>query len=95
MQLVMIVGKQRFHSWGKCTIASLVPRLFFRMQREKIVWSTAYSIYIQSTTMMALQLYCFMRVMSHTAINGNQSAMQKTKPGRTREQTSEGMPGLL
>ena len=67
----------------------------------KIVWSTAYSIFVPSLTMVALQSDYFMQVKSRTAINGDQrrlggqSVMQKTKPGRTREQTSEGMPGLL
>jgi len=49
---------------------------------------------------VVLQSDCFMKMMSRTAINGDQitpgswSITQETKPDRTREQTSKGMPGL-
>ena len=53
-----------------------------------------------SATMVALQSHCFMRMTSRTAITNFKKARwlkrhQETKPGRTRERTSEGMPGLL
>ena len=35
-------------------------------------WSTAYRIFVPSATFVALQLDCFMRRMSRTAIDGNQ-----------------------
>ena len=69
---------------------SLVPRLFFARGGEKIVWSTAYSIFVPCITMVALQSDCFMRTTSRTPMDDDQrrldgwSTMQETKPGRTR-----------
>ena len=59
----------------------------------------AYSIYIPSATKVAFQSNCFMAswMISCTAILkklGGWSDMQESKAGRTREWTSEGMPGL-
>ena len=67
----------------------------FRTQRGKIAWSTACSIFVPCTTMVALQSDCFMRMMSRTAMDRDQkwlsswSAMQETKPGRTRAQPAK------
>ena len=63
----------------------------FHMRTGKRVLSTAYSIFLPSATMVALQSDCFMWMTSRTAINGDQwtlgtwSTTQETKPGRTRE----------
>ena len=77
----------------------LMLRLFFGIWREKKVWSMAYSVFDPSA-MVVRQSHCFMRMTSHTAITNFKKARrlkcyQETKPGRTRERTSEGMPGLL
>ena len=50
--------------------------------------------------MVALQSQCFMWMTSRTTITNFKKARrlkryQETKPGGTRERTSEGMPGLL
>ena len=43
----------------RSSLISLVPRLFFACGGEKIVWATAYSIFVPSTTFVALQSDCF------------------------------------
>ena len=39
----------------------------FRTRRGKIVWSTAYSVFVPSATLVALQSDCFMKMTSRTA----------------------------
>ena len=39
---------------------------------DMVSWSTAYQIFVPSATFVALQLDCFMRRMSHTALDGDQ-----------------------
>ena len=75
--------------WWSCA------QTIFHTWRGKIVWSTACSIFVLSATMVALQSDCFMRMTSRTAIDGDQrwlsswSAMQETKPSRTRERPAK------
>ena len=65
-------------SWG---VEQSRAQTIFHMQRGKVVWSTAsYSIFVPCATMVALQSDCFMRMTSHTAIDGDQ-----TKEGQAVE----------
>ena len=72
---------------------------YFSARGGNKVWSMAYSIFDPSAMMVALQSHCFMRMTSRTATNFKKARQlkryQETKPGRTRERTSEGMPELL
>ena len=45
---------------------------YFSHAEGKMVWSTAYSIFVPSTTMVVLQSDCLMRMTSSTAVNGDQ-----------------------
>ena len=98
------------HTWDRCwrmenlSLESslrgwyLVIVSYFPHAKGKIVWPMAYSVFVSSATIMALQSDCFMQRTSRTATNGDQGrlggsmVLQETKNQRT---TSEGMPGLL
>ena len=43
------------------------PQPVFRTRRRKIVWSTAYSVFVPSATLVALQSDCFMKMTLRTA----------------------------
>ena len=69
--------------------------LIFSACEGKNNLAMAYSIFISSATIVALQSDCFMQRTSRTATNGDQRrlggsrVLQETKPGRTRERPAK------
>ena len=71
-----------------------MPRQFSHAEGKNSLVTCLFN-FVPSATMVALQSDCFIRMMSCTALNGNQrslggwSPMQATKPGRSREQPAK------
>ena len=67
LSIIKSIGKSRMKVIAvRLTLTGLILILFFHTRRENLVWSPAYSIFVSSATMLALQSDYFTRDVTYS-----------------------------